>query len=60
MDLDLALEVIPFFRLKRANAEKVIQEVKTAVAGWRAVAAHLKIPKQQIESKARAFQIAHI
>jgi len=60
LDFDLALEVIPFFRLKRANAEKVIQEVKTAVAGWRAVAAHLKIPKQQIESKARAFQIAHI
>lgn len=58
LDLNLAMEVIPFFRLKKTAAEQIIQEVKSAVAQWRAVATHLPIPNQQIESKARAFQKA--
>lgn len=58
LDLNLALEVIPFFRLKKQNAFLIHEEVKQAVAGWRDVATKLGIPNQQIESKAKAFQQA--
>lgn len=58
LDLNLAMEVIPFFRLKKQNAYLIIEEVKKAVAGWRAIATKLGISNQQIESKAKAFQQA--
>lgn len=58
LDLNLALEVIPYFRLKRHRAEMIIEEVKKAVKGWKSVALSLKIPNQQIEAKERAFKQA--
>jgi serine/threonine-protein kinase HipA len=58
LDLSLALEVIPFFRLTTARALLILEEVKKAVGGWRAVATSMGIPNQQIEAKSIAFQKA--
>ena len=58
LDLSLALEVIPFFRLTTARALLILEEVKKAVGGWRAVAKSMGIPNQQIEAKSSAFQKA--
>ena len=59
LDLALAMEVIPFFRIKKEKALQIIKEVKHAVSSWKMVAKDLAIPQQQIEMKARAFRIAH-
>jgi len=58
LDLDLALEVTPYFRLKKEEALAIIKEVKDAVSSWKTVAQQLGITKQEIELKAKAFQIA--
>jgi serine/threonine-protein kinase HipA len=58
LDLSLALEVIPFFRLTTARALLILEEVKKSVGGWRAVAKSMGIPNQQIEAKSSAFQKA--
>ncbi|PZX56730.1 serine/threonine-protein kinase HipA [Algoriphagus chordae] len=58
LDLNLALTVIPFFRLNEEKAFAIIEDVNNAVTSWREVAKELKIPNQQIEAKAKAFQKA--
>ncbi len=58
LDLNLALAVIPFFRLNEEKAFAIIEDVKNAVTSWREVAKELGIPNQQIEAKVKAFQKA--
>jgi serine/threonine-protein kinase HipA len=58
LNLNLALDVIPFFRLKKEKATTILQEVKSAVQEWKTIATQLQIPKQQIESKSSAFHRA--
>lgn len=56
LDLDLALEVCPYFRLKEDRANEIIEEVKAAVRNWREVAAKYGISNTEKELKSRAFQ----
>ncbi len=42
-DLDLALSVAEYFRLKKSRAEKIIQEVIRAVKPWRKVARAFRV-----------------
>ncbi len=58
LDIDLALEVIPYFRIKKEKAEVIIKEVKTAVSHWKEVAKITGLSNKEIELKASAFQIA--
>ena len=56
LDLGLALEVSPYFRIKKERAPQIIQEVKSAVSNWKGIAKDLGISNQEIEMKARAFR----
>ncbi len=59
LDLKLAMEVIPYFRLKKERATAIVKEVQDAVKEWRTIALQLRIPNQQLESKSRAFRQAY-
>jgi serine/threonine-protein kinase HipA len=59
LDLNLALEVIPYFRLNLEKAEEIINEVKNAVSRWKEVAQKLGLSNKAIELKAKAFQNAY-
>jgi len=58
LNLDLAIEVCPYFRLKEDRANEIVQEVKTAIRNWREVAAKYGISNAEQELKSRAFQHA--
>jgi len=56
--LDLALSVIPFFRISPARAKKIISEVLKSVKIWLPSAQKLKLPDQEIRRMTPAFRIA--
>lgn len=53
--LDLAREVAPHFRLTNARRDAILAKCRAAVAGWRAVARDLKLPKREIDRMEPAF-----
>jgi len=55
LDLDLAMEVHPFFRLTEAKALEIIEENKNAVRDWGKIASQYGISKAEQELKSRAF-----
>ena len=59
IDLDLALEVSAYFRLKKDEANKVIQEVKAAVSSWKQLALEAGISRSEIELKSNAFRLVN-
>ena len=58
LDLQLALEVAPFFRLNPAQAESVMAKVVAAVRSWRAVAGRYQLSREEQELMINAFRIA--
>lgn len=58
LDLDLAIEVCSYFRLKEDRANEIIEEVKAAVRNWREVATKYGISDAEQELKSGAFQQA--
>jgi serine/threonine-protein kinase HipA len=56
LSFDLALEVAPFFRLKRPSAEAILREVRNAVGAWKEQANALGIARTEQEVMAAAFQ----
>jgi serine/threonine-protein kinase HipA len=58
LSLDLAMDVIPYFRIKPKRALAIKEEICKAVLQWRTLAKKIGIPNQQIELKARAFRLA--
>lgn len=59
IDLDLALEVAPYFRLNDMRAQQIIQEVKSAVSNWRPLAEAAGIPRNEIALKSNAFRLVN-
>lgn len=57
-DLELALTVVPYFRLQASRAKKILGEVVGSASNWKKVASKLKIPKSEIHRMERAFRIA--
>lgn len=57
-DLDLALEVAPYFRIVKNRAYEIINEVKIAVNDWRKVAQKYGLSISEQEMKANAFSKA--
>jgi serine/threonine-protein kinase HipA len=55
LDLDLALSVAPFFRIKFERANNIIEEIKKATSTWRKLATKYKIGKNEQELMNRAF-----
>ena len=58
LDLQLALEVAPFFRLNPSQAESVMAKVVAAVRSWRAVAGRYQLSREEQELMINAFRIA--
>jgi serine/threonine-protein kinase HipA len=57
-DLDLVREVAPFFRVKAKRATEIIDEVVTAVRGWRIEAKRVRISRSEQDSMADAFRLS--
>lgn len=55
LELDLALEVIEYFRLSEKRALKIISRIRKAVEDWREVARKYKIPKTEQDVMQSAF-----
>jgi len=55
LDLDLAREVAPYFRLDEAAAETIIAQVCATVRNWRKYASHLGIPRSEQDEMAPTF-----
>jgi serine/threonine-protein kinase HipA len=58
LDLDLAFDVIEYFRIEADRANKILSDVKKAVNNWRSIANRYGIPKSEQEIKAIGFQEA--
>lgn len=58
LDLELALHVHPYFRLKRTRAVEIINEVKQAVKQWKVLANNYQIGRAEMETMSRAFRAA--
>jgi serine/threonine-protein kinase HipA len=56
LDLELALSVIPYFRISRSKADAIIGEVKKAASRWRTIANRIGISKREQDMMERAFQ----
>jgi serine/threonine-protein kinase HipA len=55
LNLDLALEVSPLFRLNKARSAEIVKKVTTVTNKWDTMAKSLGISKSQIDSMAPAF-----
>ena len=56
LDLNLAAEVAPFFRLSNDDAETIIQKTVQVVSNWKQIAAKYKIPRNEQERMSTAFR----
>jgi serine/threonine-protein kinase HipA len=54
-DLELALSTVRFYRLKLKDAQRIVNEVRSVVAGWRKEAKRLHIAASEIDLMAPAF-----
>lgn len=59
LDLDLAMEVYPYFRLSESQATGTLNKIKDVVKHWREVASKYGISKNSQEIKAPAFAMAY-
>lgn len=57
LDIDLAMEVYPYFRLNETQAKEIINQVKNAVKIWRKLAEKYGISRAEQEMKAPAFNV---
>ncbi len=55
LDFDLARSVGEYFQLNNAEMEAIITEVTTAVGDWKNIASEIRIPRNQVELMAGAF-----
>ncbi|ADV47752.1 HipA domain protein [Cellulophaga algicola DSM 14237] len=55
LDLDLALEVAPYFRLEKEDAKIIIDEILAVISQWKKYATKFGISRLEQERKAEAF-----
>jgi serine/threonine-protein kinase HipA len=58
LDLDLALSVSEYFRIKTTNAENIINNIKHNLRHWKKIALEYQIPKGEIELMSEIFEPA--
>ena len=58
LDLQLAREVAPYFRVAAKAAEEIIERFQAAVVQWRTIARKLRIPAREQERMAESFRLA--
>ncbi|MCD0490686.1 HipA domain-containing protein [Pedobacter sp. MC2016-14] len=57
LDLDLVMEVAPYFRLSATEALQIMLHLKKTVGSWKTVAAHYKISNRELSLMAPAFHM---
>lgn len=57
LEYDLALDVAEFFRVEKNKAEKIIEDIKTKVNGWKAIADKYDISKTEQLIMEKAFRV---
>jgi serine/threonine-protein kinase HipA len=57
LDLDLAIEVAPFFRLTDDKATDIIHNTVSVVSGWRHIAAKYKLSREEQDRMSHAFDM---
>ena len=55
LDVDLAIEFAPYFRIKHDKAKYIIEEIKKVTSTWKHLATKYKISKSEQELMSRAF-----
>ncbi len=58
LDLDLAREVAPYFRVAAKAAREIIERFRGGVSQWRTIARKLRIPAREQERMAESFRLA--
>jgi len=58
LDLNLALEVAPYYRLDPAEAATIVDNFKDVTSQWRTLARELALSRREIEDMAYAFRLA--
>lgn len=56
LSFDLALEVVPYFRLTPRPAESILRQVRDAVRGWKKHVRRLGITEAEQETMTKAFE----
>jgi serine/threonine-protein kinase HipA len=56
LDLELAMEVADYFRVKKDEALMKIENIKSSVKNWRKVANKYQLPKSEQELMAKVFE----
>ncbi len=57
LDLELALEVIDYFRIEKTKAEKIVKQIQEKVSSWKNIASRYNISKAEQNSMAKAFKV---
>jgi len=60
LDLDLALEVAPFFRIEKEEEKVIINEIRGVVSQWKKYANKYSISRLEQENKSGAFNFTSI
>jgi serine/threonine-protein kinase HipA len=58
LQLDLAREVAPYFRVAANAAGEIIERFRRVVSQWRTIAKKLRIPAREQERMAESFRLA--
>jgi serine/threonine-protein kinase HipA len=58
LDLDLAREVAPYFRVPAKVAGEIVERFQGVVSQWRKIATKLRIPAREQERMAESFRLA--
>lgn len=56
LDLDLVMEIYPFFRLKEMEAKRIINEVKSSVINWKKIAREVGVLRGEVEEMRGVFE----
>jgi serine/threonine-protein kinase HipA len=56
LDLDLAISVAEYFRIKKYKAREITEQVKEAVTDWRSIAKDTGLSKAEIDRMSKAFE----
>ena len=57
LDLNLAMEVVPFFRLDEKRASDIVQNILSVVSEWKKIATKYKISKNEQDLMKSAFRV---
>ncbi len=55
LDFDLVLSIAPYLGIRNETANQIIEQIKSVVSSWKAVATRFGIPRLEQDAMARAF-----